>query len=66
MGDTETININQVEWEIGTACLICGNTVPCSRMEQEAMRYGHSVLKVCDECKKAIEWAKEKMKDRKE
>lgn len=45
-----------IEPEYATPCLICGNTVTF---------YGHDPRpKVCNECKQAIAWAKEQMKEK--
>lgn len=46
---------DRVETVCGTSCLVCGEFIPCSMFE-----FG---IKICDECKQAVLWAKEKMKD---
>lgn len=46
-----------IEPEYGVPCLICGNTI------KMCGRYDHQ-YKICDECKQAIAWAKEKMKEK--
>lgn len=52
--------INPNDYQIAIHCMICGKEVvrakhiPVSISEQ---------IQVCDDCKKAIAWAKEKMKE---
>ena len=42
---------------VNKPCLICGATV------QVPMLYGDSAHAICSECKQAIAWVKEKMKE---
>ena len=54
---TRTIRLGDwIEPEYGLDCLICGKFVPCHRFELG--------VKICDECKQAVAWAKEKMKEK--
>ena len=53
-----TTEIEPVKSHIGVSCLICGNPVECTENEERAMLYGRSIIKVCDDCRKAVEWAK--------
>ena len=67
MDEICTIKLEPVDMNIGTSCLICGKTVEYTNEEALALIHaGNYTTKVCDECKKAIEWVKEKMKDKKE
>lgn len=43
-----------IESTYGVDCLICGKFIPCSMTEFHA--------KICNECKQAVLWAKEKMR----
>lgn len=48
---TATIPFNPNDYQIATHCVVCGKEI----VEQ---------IKVCDDCKKAIAWAKENMKEK--
>ena len=49
---------------IGTACLICDESVPLSDKEYLAMLAGRNVNpKVCDKCKAAVLRMREQMKE---
>ena len=45
-----------IESEYGASCLICGKTVK--------VHWYDSSPKICGECKEAIAWAKEQMKEK--
>ena len=49
--------------EICIACVVCGGTIKLNKYEQEALVNGHIDIRSCDECKKAIAWAKKKMEE---
>ena len=61
MAEITISNDGVYEGELSALCLICGSSVPLSMEEQEALRYGHYEIKICEDCKNAIEWAKKKM-----
>ena len=43
-------------------CLVCDNPIELSEEEKELLSTGHVLdLRLCDECKEAILWAKQKM-----
>ena len=43
-----------INMEYGISCLLCNETIP----------YLSSPQQICDECKKALAWVKEKMKEK--
>ena len=44
---------------VGTSCIICGEPVLFSHDEFERFKKGlHVNLKVCDQCKAAVRWAR--------
>lgn len=59
-GETAIIPFNPDDYQVAIHCMICGKEVfrtkyiPVSTSE---------LIHVCDDCKKAITWAKEKMKE---
>ena len=59
-GGTATIHLNPDDYQFAIHCMICG---------KEVVRTAHppvsvsELIKVCDDCKKAIAWAKENMKE---
>ena len=60
--DVNVMNAEDFIGEISASCMICDSSVPLTKMEQEEMRFGHYRMKICDDCKNAIEWAKAQMK----
>ena len=48
--------------ELCAVCMICNTSIPLTMKEQEDLKYGHYEMRICDDCRKAIEWAKVKMK----
>ena len=46
------------ERTIGVNCIICNEFCELDEVEKNALRHGHQVVKVCDDCKAAIEWVK--------
>ena len=52
------------ESSIGVKCIICNEFCELDEGEKSALRHGHQVVKVCDDCKAAIEWVKTKMLDK--
>ena len=57
-GATITIPFNPNDYQITTHCVICGKEVVSTANTSTLAEQ----IKVCDDCKKAIAWAKEKMK----
>lgn len=39
---------------LGVFCIICGESVELTKNEELAVMWGHSPIKVCNECRKAI------------
>lgn len=58
------VKISEPEMEICTKCLICGCAVPLKGLDREHLEQGHSVYKVCRECKDAVAMMKRSMKNR--
>lgn len=56
MGVNEVVSVPYDVYTLYTKCLVCGKEVAMSMWE--------SGSKICDECKQAIVWAKEKMKEK--
>jgi hypothetical protein len=53
-------------FEIGVACVICGNSVPLSKEEMSAMLSNVATpVKVCEQCKAAILMVRESMEENK-
>ena len=54
-----------IHGKIGISCLLCGSVRELTKEEAEYNRYFGTVasIYICDRCKSAIEWAKERMKD---
>ena len=46
------------ERTIGVNCIICDEFCELDEGEKNALRNGYQVVKVCDDCKAAIEWVK--------
>lgn len=46
------------ESSIGINCIICNEFCELDEGEKNALRNGYQVIKVCDDCKAAIEWVK--------
>lgn len=44
-----------IEPTYGVDCLVCGKFIPCGPFKKP--------LQICDECKQAVAWAKEKMNE---
>lgn len=56
---TVTIPFNLDDYEFAIHCMICGKEVVRSKYPPFSMA---ERIMVCDDCKKAIAWAKEQMK----
>lgn len=56
-------DIKDVKIELAMVCVICGGTIPLNEREAEAVRHGVVNLRACNDCRAAIEWAKERMKE---
>lgn len=61
-------NFQQIENHIvdsqrlGVACIICGETIELTPNEETSLYYGHGIgSKVCDKCKQAVLYIREKM-----
>lgn len=39
---------------LGVFCIICGESAELTKNEELALLWGHSPIKVCNECRKAI------------
>ena len=60
-GTTATIPFNPNDYQIAIRCMICGKeVVRTNRLPVDVAE----LIKVCDDCKKAIAWAKENMKEK--
>ena len=44
-------------------CLVCGSTVELNERERSRLLIGHVPVKICKECKQAIKFAKQQMKN---
>lgn len=66
MEKTITVNIsNRPKTRLCALCLICGESVPLTEMEESALCYGHHIRsKVCDKCKAAILYMREQMEQK--
>lgn len=58
---TATIPFNLDDYEFAIHCILCGKEVIRSKCAPVSMT---ETVMVCDDCKKAIAWAKEKMKEK--
>ena len=58
-GET-TIPFNPNDYQIAIHCMICGKEVVMANYPPFDVA---ELIKVCDDCKKAIAWAKENMKE---
>ena len=47
------------ESSIGVKCIICNEFCELDEGEKNALRHGHQVVKVCDDCKRVILWMKD-------
>ena len=56
IGINESVTVKIEDYKLCTNCLLCGKTV--------AISVWQSGLAICDECKQAIAWIKEKMKEK--
>ena len=56
---TETVISNKLDWKVSRFCYVCGNNVGAYDYIEEAPY-------ICDKCKQAILWAKEKNETRRE
>ena len=63
MKQTESIfTISQANFRLCASCIICGEAVELTEMEEEQLRYGHYIhSKVCDKCKAAILYMRKQM-----
>ena len=63
MGNTVTISLkDQPKMRMCMACLICGESVPMTEMEEVALRFGNHVhSKICDKCRETILYMREQM-----
>ena len=48
-----------VDWGYATHCMVCGSTISITAREATGV-----CLKICDECKQAIKWAKLQMRSK--
>jgi hypothetical protein len=66
MGEVKTIDLTKrLKVHMCISCLICGDPVPLTEMEESALRYGHHIHgKVCDKCKAAILYMREQMEQK--
>lgn len=53
--------INPDDYQIAIHCMICGKEVVRTKHIPVSIS---ELIKVCDDCKEAIAWAKEKMKEK--
>ena len=44
---------------IGVNCIICDEFCELDEVEENALRHGHQVVKVCDDCKRVVLWMKD-------
>lgn len=63
MKQTESIfTISQANFRLCASCIICGESVELTEMEEAQLRYGRYIhSKVCDKCKAAILYMREQM-----
>ena len=47
------------ERTIGVNCIICNEFCKLDEVEENALRHGHQVVKVCDDCKRVVLWMKD-------
>ena len=45
--------------DIGVNCIICNEFCGLDEVEENALRHGHQVVKVCDDCKRVVLWMKD-------
>lgn len=56
---------NTITGKLCISCLICGEPVPLTEMEESRLDYGLPIhSKVCDKCKVAILYMREQMEQR--
>lgn len=63
MKQTESIyTISHDNFRLCMPCIICGESVELTEMEEAQLRYGRCIhSKVCDKCKAAILYMREQM-----
>lgn len=44
---------------IGVNCIICDGFCGLDEAEENALRHGYQVVKVCDDCKRIVLWMKD-------
>lgn len=53
---------NTITGKLCISCLICGEPVPLTEMEESRLNYGMDIhSKICDKCKAAILYMREQM-----
>ena len=64
MEKTVTIDISkQPKTYLCASCLVCGEPVPLTEMEESMVRYGRNIhSKICDKCRAAILHMREQMR----
>lgn len=60
------ILVKPIETNIGTACLVCGESVILTKNELMAIEHRHDIYKICDKCKAAILHIREQMETQNE
>lgn len=63
MENTATVRRTQDSiFHLGISCLVCGEPVPLTEMEESRLRHGMSIhSKICDKCKAAVLHMREQM-----
>ena len=56
-------NIKADDFTPAVPCLACGSTVELTEHERNQLLIGHVPVKICKECKRAIKFAKQQMKN---
>lgn len=57
----DVVEIKPPKYSLAIPCLVCGDGVELDEYEEQRMMAGLSFNpKICDDCKKAILWAKER------
>ena len=54
----KTITVDESKISICTKCFLCGSEIELTMAEIDR---GTTPIKVCDQCKMAVKWAKERM-----
>ena len=52
-----------MECGLAVGCICCGNCVSLTQEEECSIYHGKFIVKICDECKEAISYVKQLMKD---